>query len=45
MSPLRFRLVTLNVVAVFLVASHLTCREAEARSYGQYLLQVLEEDA
>lgn len=40
MSPLRFRLVTLSVVAAFLVVSHLACEEAEARSYGQYLFVI-----
>ena len=40
MSPLRFRLVTLSVVAAFLVASHLAFREAEARSVAQYLFVI-----
>jgi multisubunit Na+/H+ antiporter MnhC subunit len=40
MSPLRFRLVTLSVVAAFLAASHLAFREAEARSYAQYLFVI-----
>jgi hypothetical protein len=40
MSPLRFRLVTVSLVATFLVASHLASREAEARSYGQYLFVI-----
>jgi hypothetical protein len=40
MSPLRFRLVTLSVVAAFLVVSHLACREPEVRSYGQYLFVI-----
>ena len=40
MSALRFRLVTLSVVAAFLGVSHLACREPEARSYGQYLFVI-----
>jgi hypothetical protein len=40
MSPLHFRLVTVSVVAAFLVVSHLASREAEARSYGQYLFVI-----
>jgi hypothetical protein len=40
MSALRFRLVTLGVVAAFLGVSHLACREPEARSYGQYLFVI-----
>jgi len=40
MSPLRFRLVTLAVVAFFLGASHLAFPDAEARSYAQYLFVI-----
>jgi hypothetical protein len=40
LSPLRFRIVTMSVVAAFLVASHLVFREAAARSYAQYLFVI-----
>jgi len=40
MPPHCFRLVTLSVVAAFLAASHLAYREAEARSYAQYLFVI-----
>jgi hypothetical protein len=40
MSPLAFRLVTLGVVFVFLVATHAALPEAEQRSHAQYLLVI-----